>query len=241
MTMMRLRRGFGLETLADMFDVSETTATNTCLTWINVMSRTLAPLFVRWPSRKRVRKSTKKCKAFKAFPKTHVLIDCTEFYFQKPRRPGAQRATYSHYKSRNTGKLLVGTTPRGTFTFVSKLFTGSISDREITKRSTLMSLLKPGMDVMADRGFTIRDLLAAVGCTLNIPPFCNRKKMAAIATTKTRRIARARITVERAIGGLKRFKILDGTIPLKIKDQMDYIIPLCAALCNVQKILVKAE
>ena len=58
---------------------------------------------------------------------------------------------------------------------------------------------------MADRGSLIRDLLTLKGATLNIPPFAHGKQLSSAATTKTRRIARARIHVEHAIGRLKNF------------------------------------
>ena len=83
------------------------------------------------------------------------------------------------------------------------------------------------------------DLLALRGATLNIPPFSHGKQLAPSATTKTRRIARSRIHVERAIGRLKNFKILDGTIPLKMKRHLNMIIRVCAGLCNLDKYLVK--
>lgn len=46
----------------------------------------------------------------------------------------------------------------------------------------------------------IRDMLARSYATLNIPPFLIGKQMSGKAVTKTRRIASARIHVERAIG-----------------------------------------
>jgi hypothetical protein len=36
-------------------------------------------------------------------------------------------------------------------------------------------MLIEGDDIMADRGFTIRDLVLLRKCTLNIPPFLRRK------------------------------------------------------------------
>ncbi|KAK2141261.1 hypothetical protein LSH36_1133g00057 [Paralvinella palmiformis] len=71
---------------------------------------------------------------------------------------------------------------------------------------------------MADRGFCIRVALALKLATLNIPPFTSKGRLASKGVTKTRRIARARIHVERCIGHLKCFKILSGVIPLKLRE-----------------------
>ena len=65
---------------------------------------------------------------------------------------------------------LVGISPSGAFTFVSKLWSGGISDRNITQKSGLIDKLEPLDDVMADRGFNIRDMVTKKKASLNIPP-----------------------------------------------------------------------
>lgn len=120
----------------------------------------------------------------------------------------SQRVTWSSYKHHNTVKLLVSISPSGSFTFISKLWSGSASDKKIVEESGFLNNLEYGDDIMADRGFMVSGALALKGCTLNIPPFftCG-KQLSSRATTKTRRIARARIHVERAIarGRLEKF------------------------------------
>ena len=39
------------------------------------------------------------------------------------------------------------------------------------EKSLLLDMLEEGDGVMADKGFTIADMLEKKGCTLNIPPF----------------------------------------------------------------------
>jgi len=66
---------------------------------------------------------------------------------------------------------LTDISPGGAITFNSQLYTGSISDREIVVRSGLLNLPFQEKDsIMADKGFTIQDLLP-LGVSLNIPPF----------------------------------------------------------------------
>lgn len=99
---------------------------------------------------------------------------------------------------------LVGITSSGYFSFLSKFWTGSTSDRKITRESQLVDLPEEGDSVMADRGFNIRDLLTKKKVYLNIAPFCEKgKQLSRAATKSTRQIARVRIHVERAIERLK--------------------------------------
>ena len=57
---------------------------------------------------------------------------------------------------------------------------------------------------MADRGFTVRDLLAEKGITLNIPPFLDGKQqLASEDIQRGRQIASLHIHVERTIGRIK--------------------------------------
>ena len=102
------------------------------------------------------------------YPSTRCVIDCTEIPIEKPTDPVLQRVTWSSYKNRNTLKALVAISPDGCLTFVSKLYGGSVSDREITEACGLLDKLEAGDSVMADKGFTIGDLLEDRGVTLNI-------------------------------------------------------------------------
>ncbi|CAB4042641.1 Hypothetical predicted protein [Paramuricea clavata] len=78
---------------------------------------------------------------------------------------------FSNYKHHTTFKGLIGISPGGAVTFISQLYTGSISDREIVIRSGFLKLPFQNDDsVMADKGFKIEDVLP-IGVLLNIPPF----------------------------------------------------------------------
>lgn len=121
---------------------------------------------------------------------------------------------YSSYKSTNTLKALVGIAPHGTVTFISSLYTGSISDVAITKLCGILDLLEPGDDVMADKGFTIKEALAAKRVTLNIPPFLSQKgQFSQTEIQETEDIAKLRVHVERAIKRVREDRFGIGWSP----------------------------
>jgi len=81
---------------------------------------------------------------------------------------------------------------------------------------------------MSDRGFNLSMRNAA----LNITPCAKGKQFSANACTETRRIASLRIHVERAIQRMKKFRLLQGVIPISIASVANQAVYVCAALCN---------
>ena len=145
-------------------------------------------------------------KGFKElYPTTRVIIDATEIYVEAPALPELQQMTFSSYKNNNTYKGLIGISPGGVITFISKLYPGSISDQMLTRKSGLLDLLEKGDSVMADRGFNIQDDLTPLGVKINIPPFLKGKmQLEPEELVETRRIASLRIHVERAMERIKK-------------------------------------
>jgi hypothetical protein len=145
--------------------------------WIVVLAAATSPLR-QWPDKELIRTHMPR-NVKQDYPKTTVIIDCAEFFIQRPENPTAQSQTYSSYKSHNTVKCLFGVSPTGAFIYVSELFTGNTSDKHIVAHSDFLDYIQHGDDVMADRGFLIRNLLLDRGATLNMPPFtrkCNSGK-----------------------------------------------------------------
>lgn len=64
---------------------------------------------------------------------------------------------------------MIGIAPNGLVTFVSRLWVDNTSDRHIVLQGTILPKLSTGDVIMADKGFTIEDLLP-VDVGLNIPP-----------------------------------------------------------------------
>ncbi|KAG1937635.1 hypothetical protein F2P79_018094 [Pimephales promelas] len=167
-------------------------------------------------------------------PNVRVILDCTEIRCEAPSSLTLQSETFSSYKNTNTFKGLIGIAPCGVITFISKLFTGSISDREITRQSGILSLFEPGDACMADKGFVIDQMLSDVGATLIIPPFKRGTRFSKQDTEKTQNIARLRILVERAIRRVKEYHIWDTTIPLTLSGSVNQLWATCCLMSNYQ-------
>ena len=72
------------------------------------------------------------------YPSTRCILDCTELYCQRASSLSTQSLLYSHYESHVTYKGLFGVSPSGSITFVSQLYDGSISDKEIVRKSGIL-------------------------------------------------------------------------------------------------------
>ena len=192
-----------------------------------------------WPPRKLLLSNMPK--QFKEYyPTTRVILDATEIYVEQPDLPELQQMTFSNYKNDNTFKGIVGISPDGVVIFVSPLFPGCISDKDLTRRCGILDILEPGDSVMADRGFDIEEDLILRGVSLNIPPFMRGKKqLSENEVVTTRHIASLRIHVERAMGRIKNYHIFDRALPATMTTIADRIFFVCCVLTNFQSPLCK--
>ena len=160
--------------MSHLYSISQTTVGRITISWVNFMFLKFCKIPV-WPSRAKVNQHM--AADFKdKYPSTRVIIDCTEIHCQRPKSLRLNSELFSSYKNHTTLKGLVGISPGGAITFISQLYTGHISDREIVTRSGFLNLpFGRGDSVMADKGFTVEDLLP-LGVSLNIPPFLGRGK-----------------------------------------------------------------
>ena len=190
-----------------------------------------------WPSRQSVDHYMPDC--FRClYPRTRCIIDATEIYIQMPSNPTAQQLTFSNYKNGNTLKSLIGITPSGAVCFTSDPYGGNISDKKLTAEYGILKLLESGDAIMADRGFTIEDILPT-GVTLNVPPKLNETgQLTENERSTTRRIASIRIHVERAIERIKNYQILHN-IPNIIHNSVNQTFFVCAILTNFLPPLVQ--
>ena len=231
--MIRLRLGLLETDLGVRFNISTSSVSRIILTWANFLYTMLGQVPI-WPTTAQIKNSMPEC--FKTiYPKTRVILDCTEIKVQRPSSKVLNSEFYSTYKSHTTLKCLVGIAPHGSVTFVSSLYQGSISDKEITRRSGILSLLEEGGEVMADKGFLIQDLLEPKKATLTIPPFLSGSRSFQFTSkevTETQQIARLRIHVERAIRRIKEYQIFEKVLPLSLAGSVNQIWTICCLLKN---------
>ena len=200
------RTGFAPSTFSKMF-----------ATWVLYLALEL-PLLFPWPSRKVIDVTMPPC--FAKYPSTRVFINCMEMQVQPPTSLLQQSVTYSQFKSRNTFKVRVGISPCGLVTFLSPLWGGRVSDRDITAQVGLVKddkILEEGDSVLTDRGLDVEDILAQKKVRLNVSPRLDgRPFLPEKDVEKTRRITEVRIHAERSIGGARRNDILNSPIPLTL-------------------------
>ena len=126
--------------IADLVRLTQPTISRMTAKWISFLYLKLSSLPL-WPTSEQAKASLPECFRTK-YDKTFVIIDCTEIKCEVPSSQPLQSHLYSSYKSHATLKCLLGISPAGAVIFVSKLYTGSISDREVTQRSGFLDLLK---------------------------------------------------------------------------------------------------
>ncbi|KAJ8963905.1 hypothetical protein NQ314_005298 [Rhamnusium bicolor] len=127
--------------------------------------------------------------------------------------------------------------PNGTITFLSNLYVGNTSDKNIVKHCGVLTSFLAGDLILADKGFLIQDLLPP-GVLLNIPPFLMKAQFSPEEARQTVTIARARIHVERAIRRIKEYKILQ-LIPQNLRPYSSMIFQVCGFLTTLNYPLIK--
>ncbi|XP_063767448.1 uncharacterized protein LOC134883163 [Eleginops maclovinus] len=133
--------------LGHQFHIHRTTASRIITTWANFLYCILGAVCI-WMTPEEIKANLPP--EFKEYADTQVIVDCTELRCQTPSSLMLQSEVYSHYKSHCTFKAMIGMAPHGPLTFVSALYGGSISDRELFRLSGIIPLLSPDMAVMVD-------------------------------------------------------------------------------------------
>ncbi|XP_076834484.1 uncharacterized protein LOC143480597 isoform X1 [Brachyhypopomus gauderio] len=224
-----LSLGLKQRDLAHRFNISQSTVSRIVVTWANYLYTVLGAVCI-WMSQKATKAHLPE--EFKDYADTQVILDCTELRCQTPSSLLLQSEVFSSYKSHCTFKGLVGMAPHGAVTFVSALYAGSISDKQILKESGIVQLLTQEMAIMVDRGFLVDH---CVPCKVHRPAFLSsRSQMPASEVRETQSIARLRVHVERLIRRVKQHKLFDTVIPLSITGTINQFYTVACLLVNYQ-------
>ena len=246
LVLMRLRLNLMLVDLSVRFKISVSLVNKIISKWVDVLYERLKFL-ISWPPREIVQQNMPPL--FKElFPNSRCIIDCSEIFIEIPTSFDARAKTFSNYKKHNTVKFLVGITPCGVISFLSKCWGGRASDKTITQESGFFNRIEPGDVILADRGFAIQDDIAVYGAKLIISSFTRGKKQLSLEDVeRSKQLSQVRIHVERVIGFLKnKFTILKGPIPVNVIKHntdidianIDKLLVICSALVNISDRIV---
>ena len=228
MVLMKLRLNLTDQDLGYRFGISQSTVSKIWMKVINVMYVRLKS-FIMWP---------------KTMPLTFRdnFSKCIfEIYCERPSDLMARAQTYSHYKHHNTVKFLIGISPQGVISYISKGWGGRVSDKYLTENCGLLNCILPGDQILADRGFNVQESVGFYCAEIKIPPFTKGKKqLSQIEVDTARQLSLVRIHVERVIGLLRnKYTILQSTLPIKMimcndgeNSVLDKIVVICSVLCN---------
>ena len=135
MFLCRLKCGFLLEDLSVRFNIHKSTVSRKIITWTNYMYMNFILGSINiWPNKEKILRYMP-TDFQKLYPNTRVIIDCTDIFTERPSSLDLASKIFTTYKSHNTWKGLVGISPHGAVTFISSLYSGCMSDIEITKNS----------------------------------------------------------------------------------------------------------
>ena len=240
LVLVRLRLGLLVRDLAQRFSISTTSVNRYFTAWINYMYLRLGSINI-WPSKQYITSTMPESMKDK-YPNLEWRIDAFEMQTQRPASLLLQSQSYSSYKSRNTVKGLVACTPSGQVGFISQLYTGNISDRELTVRSGFLNMPhNKGAMWLVDKGFQIADLAQPLGVTVNMPCFVgNRKQMTAEEVFHTQSVVSERIHIERCINKIKKFHYFDRPISLATFGSVNQAWLVCAMLTLFQNPIISA-
>ena len=118
---------------------------------------------------------------------------------------------------------------------VMSTYPGSISDTDITAKTGVLSYVNEGHEVMTDKGFSIQDLCAIKGVTLKRPKQKQSDQFSQADIQTNFDIAYTRIHVEKFIGRVRDWRILNNIWPM---NRIDLLSSTCIMLCHTVNLVL---
>ena len=179
-----------------------------------------------------------------------MVLDATELEVCSSWQTDMNWAMYSTYKGRQTVKVLVGTTPGGAICYIGNAYPGRMTDVEVVRASGLIGDMREGglshngVMLMADKRFNaMSPLLVNEGIHYVAPPYKRQKEGQFMEPDmdSTREVANLRIHVERAIGAMKKWRIVDTKVNHKQLDDVAMCFHIVAASVNMMQQPFKSD
>lgn len=239
MFLLRLRRGFPLEELATIFNMSPEMIGELCYVMTRLIYLTFKEMEDDWfISAEEQRKF--KPKKMRPFKNLRVLLDGASFFIQSPTNFEQQGNNFSPYKGQPVMLVTVGIACNGATIFCTRGMEGRMSDKEVVLNSGLLDKLTPGDGVMTDRGYELTAELQEKGCYFYKPPTSRAdRNFTPEEEILTKAIAAARIYTEHAIAEIKDNRLLQGDIPLTLLPVLDNLVFIAAYLRNFNTCRIK--
>ncbi|KAM7406911.1 hypothetical protein PAMA_002891 [Pampus argenteus] len=247
LTLMRLRLDLRNQDLAYRFGIKVGMVTRTVHRMVNIMSSTLVPTAVFWPSRAELRKNLPAALR-SSYPDCAVIVDCFMVPFEEPvSRGNDQQQQQVAGTSCNVLKYLIGVAPQGVVTFVSRGVLGNVSDKSLAEGCGFVCKLLPGDVVLASRDLDIADTVAARGALFRIAGSCPGEAYGSSESSPPANASSETVSVqkhvERVISMVKqRYAMLTGpvespftTAPERTSNlsTFDKIVQVACALNNL--------
>ncbi|KAF3698388.1 THAP domain-containing protein 11 [Channa argus] len=248
LTFMRLRLDLPLQHISHLFRVPLETAGAAFQDTVSVLYTRLSPL-VQWPDRESLLVSMPQPFVDTFGNRVTAIVDCFEVFVRRPSDLDVTLQTFSNYKDSRTLKYLVGITPQGVSSFISKGWGGGPTDKRITEKSGFLDKLLPGDIVLADRGFDIKDSVGLMCAEVRMSAFTRgHHQLEAKDAEETRCMAHLRSHVQKVVGVVRnKYKILSSTLPVTMVvpcegenvTPLDKVVAVCCALTNLCPSVVK--
>jgi hypothetical protein len=226
------RHGLNQGVMAYILNISKTTTQRIFIGWVIFLSTILNEIDLKPESGFLVKKMPKSF-IETGHGLTDLIIDATEFKFQSASNFELNSLMFSNYKNTQTGKALIGIAPHGGGILFSDIYPGSISDSDLTEKSDTILFVEKDHEIMSDRGFSIQEFCATKGITLNRPKQKDSDQFSQVDVARNFDIASTRIHVERYIGRIRDWGIMNTVWPINRMDLLSSTWQMLAHFVNL--------
>lgn len=164
------------------------------------------------------------------FGNDDIFIDGVERRVQRPQKSKLTKRRYSGKKKAHTRKNIIVSDNKKRIHVVSPSKDGKFHDKKILDKESISETLPIEVEVFVDKGFQGMDQVSKSNVNIPIKKIKNRLLTPEQKENNTI-ISSIRMSIEHAIGGLKRFGIVAGIF--RNKNGFDDIVTrVCAGLWN---------